>query len=45
MKVWVVKEDNGYRCNIIGVYSDMAKAMEKKMECFIDRDIVECEVE
>ena len=45
MKVYVVKEENGYKCSIIGVYSEREKAVEKKMENFTDRDIHECKVE
>ena len=45
MKVYIVTEDNEFRCKIVGAYSDRSKALEKKMENFTDRDIHECEVE
>lgn len=45
MKVYVVVEDGVFKCDVIGVYADRSKALEKKMEDFFERDIVECEVE
>lgn len=45
MKVYVVVEDGVFKHNIIGVYTDRSKALEKKMEDFFERDIHECEVE
>lgn len=45
MKVYVVIEDGEFKCDVLGVYTDRSKALEKKMEYFFNRDIVECEVE
>ncbi len=45
MKVYIVIEDNEFKCDVIGVYMDRTKALEKKMEYFSGRDIIECEVE
>jgi hypothetical protein len=45
MKVYVVIEDGEFKCDVIGVYADRSKALEKKMEAFSNRDIHECEVE
>lgn len=45
MKVYVVVEDGEFKCDVVGVYMDKTKAVEKKMECVFDRDIVEREVE
>ena len=45
MKVYVVIEDGEFGCKTVGVYADRSKALEKKMEDFLNRDINECEVE
>ena len=45
MKVYVVIEDNEFKCDIIGVYTDRMKATEKKLECLYNRSVIECEVE
>lgn len=45
MKVYVVIEDGEFKCDIVGVYMNEIKALEKKMKNFTNRDIIECEVE
>ena len=45
MKVYVVIEDGEFKCDVIGVYADKNKALESKMKNFVNRDIVEREVE
>lgn len=45
MKVYVVIEDGEFKCDVLGVYTDRSKAVEKKMEKFLYRNIHECELE
>ena len=44
MKVWVVLEDKGFKCDVFGVYTNKETAMEKFMECPSFRSIKECEI-
>lgn len=45
MRVWIVTEENGFRCIVIGVYDNKEKATKKMEECLANRSVKEYEVE